>query len=687
MMRSQRSVILAGLCLLAACKSQSPETGPAPEKAAVSGTVEADASAHVDEDYRFKLSRPGPGWRVLSEGEIQKIVPDASAGAMSPDGIFGVVIVEPAPAADLRAFGKLLVDNMPLEDKQAGEMEETQFEQRSALRFSVTGVTNGMRARFQCLLFMNGGHAYQLMAWGLASATDAAGAAFRPFFDAFRLLPGEVRGRSGARATPDTTGVGWRVKSGVFESASYRLRVQPAGAFRLAIGTELAQMNSSAEVGLVANREGVYLILIFERASGVNPKAFADKIARDTMKNVGVSSPLGTWKGSLAGQPLEFTRFRTQAEPAMEYWHAVRFEGDLCMQVLAWSMAGHAERLQQLVPEALGYLRFMSAEEAAALQAELEAGPDTQNQVGASFALRRGAYVDFENRLTWKKPRGNWRIMVGEDARRVNAVACLYFEEPSLGLFGLVVGEPSLGSPPAVYHAVVVETLFGKAKPRSTPIQLGTVSGTLADGVIDREDLKLRYRVATAVSGERAYQIHVWGMPDNVAAAEDAVKAVFAGFALDPPGLAPKERVGQVLRERRFGFSFAPPSPEWSYSDKTPAGIGSIGALYSWEHHGQSVLVLALCALQMGQDEHWFMEFLQKILREKLRETKFGEPKRESSTLGGLPAQHLSWKFIGGVDAYFVTRDRTFYALIISRERNSQAIPSEQVKAGFTFVD
>ncbi len=686
-MRYRQLAILVGLCLLGACKKEAPEEGPSPEKATQAGGVLADASAHVDEDYRFSLSRPGPGWRVLNESEVQKIVPDASAGAMSPAGIFGVVIVEPAPEAELRAFGKLLLDNMPLEDKQAGEMEEVQFQQKSALRFSVTGITNGMRARFQCLLFLNGGHAYQLMAWGLASATDASGAAFMPFFDAFQLLPGEVRGRTGARATPDTTGVGWRVKNGVFESASYRLRVQPAGAFRLVIGTELSQMNSSAEVGLVANREGVYFILIFERASGVDRKAFAAKIARDTMKNVGAPSPLGTWKGALAGQPLEFTRFRTQAEPAMEYWHAIRFEGDVCMQVLAWSMAGHAERLQQLVPEALGYLRFMSAEEAAALQAELEAGPDTQNQIGATFALRRGAYLDFENRFTWKKPRGNWRIMVGEDARRINAVACLYFEEPALGLFGLVVGEPSLGSQPAVYHTVVVEGLFDKVKPKSTPIQFGTVSGRLAEGVIDRDGLRLRYRVATAVSGDRAYQIHVWGMPDNVAAAEDVVKAVFAGFALDPEGLVPKDRDGHVLRERRFGFSFSPPSADWSFSDKTPAGIGSIGALYHWEHRGQAVLVLALCALQMGQDESWFMDFIQKILREKLRETNFGEPKREASTLGGLPAQHLSWKFIGGVDAYFATRDRTFYALIISRERNSQALPSEQVKSGFAFMD
>jgi hypothetical protein len=685
-MRCLTLIVLAGWILLASCTQDEKGAGPRPEGEPGAAARKSDGTDLVDEDYRFALSRPGSDWRLLGEKEIQKIVPSASAGAMSMDGFFGVVIVEPFSSEDLQAYARLLVDTMALEEKQPGEIQKVQFQGRPALRFSVVGVTNGMRARFQCLLFANGDHAYQLMAWGLAAITDPEGSAFSPFFDAFRLLPGEVRGRSGSHTTPDTSGVGWRVQNGVFESASYRLRVKPAGSFRLAIGTELSQMNNSAEVGLVANREGVYLILIFERAAGVDPAAFADKLQRDTMKNIGSTESLGSARGSLMGRPLEFIRFRTTGAPKLEYWHAVRFEGDQCMQVLVWSMAGQSERMEKLVPEALDCIQAISAEEAAALQAQLDAGPDAQNQIGATFSLRRGTYLDFENRLQWKKPRGNWRILVGEDARRLNPVASLYFEEPSLGLFGLVVGEPSLGNTAESYHAAVAQSLFGDRRAKVEPIQLGRVSGRMQEDTLERDGIRLRYRVASAVSGDRAYQIHVWGMPDNVAAAKEQAKAVLEGFALDPEGLSPVERSGAELRDRRFGFSFSPP-PGWSFADKTPAGIRSIGTLYGWEGQGQSVLVLALCTLQMGQDEKWFMEFLQKIIRERVRETRFGEPKRENSTLGGLPAQHLSWKFIGGVDAYFVMHDRTFYALIASRERNSGSVPAEKIKAGFAFMD
>ena len=81
----------------------------------LSGLAAAQEGGVTDEDYRFRISPPGAGWRVLDETQVKRVLPDAVAGGMHDKGFFGVVIAEAAPGVDLEAMARMILDNMPLE--------------------------------------------------------------------------------------------------------------------------------------------------------------------------------------------------------------------------------------------------------------------------------------------------------------------------------------------------------------------------------------------------------------------------------------------------------------------------------------------------------------------------------------------------------------------------------------------
>lgn len=658
--------------------------------AAVTSAADVPGQPLIDTNYRFRLDPPGPGWQLLGEAEVQRLLPDALAGSMSAQGFFGVLIVEPAPGAELRSYCQLMVDNMPLEKKQVGEFEPLDFQKQPALRFQVTGKMSGLDFRFQNIVFLNQGHAYQLVTWGLATKTDSAGVAFRPFFDAFTLLPGEVSERTTSLSVPDADGVGWRVRQGVFESVVHRLRVAPKGSWRVAVGTELQKMNRGATVGLVANNPGVYAILLIERAVGVTQKAFVEKLSADMRKNLEAELRPDSWKASVDNRELVFRRYLRPGSPALEYLHASVFVGPFCVQVLAWYMAGHREQAEALLPEGLAAIRFLDAPATARLSRDFDLGPDPQNQVGPRYSLRRGFYRDFGQGFTWRKPRGAWQIIVGDDARAENSDATLYLEEAGAGIFGLVVAEPGLGVDPEVYHRVVVDgTRSGSdnGSNAAQTVRLGKVKGRRTALITDKNDLKFHYEIVTAVANERAYQILFWGFPANMKDAKAQVAEAIAGFDLAPPGLIDKVVEKGRLQDFRFGFEFRPARADLVFADSTPKEIQPIGTIYTWTGAGQLILVLALCALGPGQDEKWFLDFMERICRDRVQSVSLGQATRSESTLGGLPGHRLSWQGNTEMDAFFAMRDRSFYALMVVGESGGSTSAADALKAGFGFID
>jgi hypothetical protein len=238
--------------------------------------------AIVDDDYRFRLARPGGRWFLFGPGEVTKLLPDAAAGANNMGQIYGVIIVEWFPQGDAAAIARALIDIAPLEEKAASTPEPIEFHGLKAVRYRMTGVAGGIRFRYQDIVFVRQGHVYQVLAWGLAVRTAEDGSDFEPFVRAFTLLDGTVKGRAAAAPVPGSVGIGWRVKSGIFESAVHGIAVAPRGNWRVVVGVELRKMNADAAVGLALAQPSAQAVVIVGRAVGVDRKVLAGQFREQT---------------------------------------------------------------------------------------------------------------------------------------------------------------------------------------------------------------------------------------------------------------------------------------------------------------------------------------------------------------------------------------------------------------------
>lgn len=643
----------------------------------------------VDEDYRFRIDPPGHGWRLLTGDDVRQIVPDAIAGATNEPHLWGVVIAEAVHSVDLEELARLVLDNMPLENKDVHNFGAVKFKGREAMRFDVTGRISGVEATYRTTIFLNGGYAFQLVCWGLRPSVRPD--SFQPFLDSFGVLEGEVRGRQRHLEVVDTHGVGWRVKNGKFHSAALRIAVEPKSAWCLAIGNELEQMNPDAEVGLVHGEPEAYLALIIERAAGADRAALKDFILNQRNEDTGLE-PLGeTMLAQVSGRPVRMHRFRLEQQPPIEFLKGVFFDRDLCYQVIAWHIAGLRERAEPILPDAFASLRILTVAEAARLGNELQKETDPENRVGLSYCLRRGVYRDFDQGFVFRKPaRGFWRVRVGAEARAQNEDATIFLEEPALGLRGLVIIEPACDFTGASFHEVVVQNMFGEdagaARAGPKTVQLGGVPALSTESVVDAR-MPTRYRVVTAVHRGRAYQLLIYGIPGNMKASAAEVDRMLDGVRFSEQLACTTEKHG-VYSDRRLGFALRLPKGAWRRKDITPEAVRPVATLQQWIAGTRSFGIVAVCGLEEGQDPEWFREFLKGIMVRRFASLQAIEPKRRRSTIAGLPCDWIQWKDLRvAVDLFLLVRDRTFYALYVTKDGLLAATNANEVKRGFRFLD
>jgi hypothetical protein len=604
-------------------------------------------------------------------------VPDAVAGAMQLDtGMFLVVIPEAAPEVDVSAMANFLLQTLAAELPVTEVYENVTFLGQPAVRYLVVGAIDGVFFRFGNTVVSHRGHLYQVLGVGMREMTSSSVATFAPLWDAFSFLPGDtVPGRSGNRAVPDTTGVGWRTRGGVFESAAYGLAVEPSlPGWRISVGVELETMNPDAEVGLFAQNPEMYLVLIPERVVGEDPTRFAADLRRMFGQSLFVAAPereipvrvgetpvtLGLYRAYEAGQPLDFV-------------HGVFFHGEHAVQVVAWWVGGLRDTVLGQLQPALSQVRLLDERSRALLATELAAAPDSQNTVGPDFALRGGLYRDYAYDLTWQKPAGFWRILTGQMARAINPDARLYIEEPAQGLAGVLIGERLSGLDNARYHQLVLTQMAPAGHPAlsgaPTPRRVAGVDLLTSWVDLDVGGVALRYLVTTGVVADRLVQLLVWGLPGNVRASEVAVWQAVDGLALHVADLQGVTNVPGLFRDERLGFELRAPRPGWTIVDMTPPHLAPVATIVQSspdDRHG--VLVFAMCATAEGQDQTWFEQVAHDtVLARFEQDLGVTTGLAQEATVAGLPARRVTGYMPGGagrVELYTMQRDRTFLALV-----------------------
>ena len=649
----------------------------------------------VDADYQFRLAAPGPGWKLLPQKEIRRLVPDSVAGAAeSGHGVadrHGAVIVEVYSGDKPRELAELLLGNMTLEDKKTVSMVDVEFEKKPAVRYQVTGKINGIDVRYVNVVFFHQSHAYQVLAWGLAEQVDEK--ALLAFANSFHLTDGPVRDRSNLRKVEDERGVGWQVKGGVFQSAADGLTLRAAEGWQLAIGDELQRMNSSAEVGLVHGNPEAYLVVVAEPRNGISKEEYIKICLDHNVTALGAEPVAGPpWKAEVAGQTVQFNRYRHKKLP-MEYLLGVAFHGDTAFLLMNWYEVGFSEKGPALLQASVSGVGFMEEPAQKALRRELNALPDVQAGVGPTYSLRRGLYRNFEHGVTWRMPPSALRLAVGQEARKHNEDATLFFEELETGLYGLLIAEPTQADGETyhktVTHDLIASSVGGGRRLRPSATVLGKLPGLVT--VVDRklEGMLLTQELVTAVAGGRAYQVLLWGQPAAMKSGGAWLQAVLSGFTFG--ALVPLLWEGETLTDQRLGFAFQPPAAlgaDWQHNDITPKEIRPLGTMMEWKNSRYSVSVIAIHALESGQDEDWFLEQIRQSLPGRL--SLLSSEHMSEDRLGGEAARRVSMKRLGQLHGELVVlrRDRTFYALSVDAASGSlDPSATNSIKAGFRFVD
>ncbi len=673
------SIVVLSVLLAAGCKRT---TSGEQEAKKVTPTSTDDATKDLaDEDYRFRLTWPGTGWKLLREKDARHLNPDAVAGLTHGNGVNSIVIVEHLPGAELVAYTDAIIEGMALEDKVVVERASTKVSGIDAFRIRVTGKINDLPIEFRGVLLLHQEHAYQMLAFvpgsmGSQGDLDKAVAAFS-------IEPGAVKAREVSTAVDDQVGVGWRIAKGVFESAASRLRVRPTVGWRLLVGDELQKMNADADVGISAATVGAYVTVISEPITGGDVKSYiAGRIEAVMSTLTRVDKPAEV---KIIGTDVALVRGKREGGMPLEYLIAVLVDRGRGYQFIAWYPAAKRDAAEPIVLAALGSFELLSSADLTKLTAELTATPDRQNFVGSTYALRAGTYLDFDKQLRWRMPRGFWKFLVGQEARASNADALLGAQDDVSGLQMELIVEPAASFTAASYYSAVEKQLTGAGVviDRRGDTTLGSSKARLLEGKLASAGLALRYRSTAALINGLAIQLSMWGAeavwPDDA-----TVTSVSSGIEL-VPSLVEIEATGAQFKDHRLGYALGLP-PSWRHEDATPAAMKAVASMHQWKSGSDQILVVAVYTLEQ-KDDAWLIDLLEQTMRQKVAMVAAAAPQAGTARLAGRDARHLIWSAPGTrVDLMMVKRDATFYGVLAINSDGSKST-FEAARNAFALLD
>jgi hypothetical protein len=624
--------------------------------------------AIVDEAYRFRIDWPGRPWRLLREEDATQLVPGAVAAAVrSKPTISGAVIVEEASGLSLGSFSHAVVDALPSPKHHVSRKDSQRFGQRAIE--AVTEIrANDVWIRFHHVLFLHGGYAYRVVAWGSTESAPIDGSAFAPFFDAFSLLPGPVTGRHSSAPVLDGHGTGWRVRSGVFEDGAYGFAIDPCVGWRLDTDTD------GAEVTLQSARPSATIYFLGELAQGQTLKQREVDLAYELEES---GPAAGKITLEVAGRPVAFHRFLEEDEIQREILAGIVQHGDVFLIVEAQYVASSRDEVERALAPVLGAVRLLDRTALAKLRIELLAQPDTQVALGQDEVYRHGMYRDFEHGLTWKRPGGFWRVSVGESA--------ISLFDPTTNLTSRI-STRELGEQEAFADAHRVRTQWLACKGACTPVQRVVASRpalTTTGGYKHNPDYA--NRLTSIDLGDKVLTVDSSGSRRALEAAASSVQAVENGFLFPGKDLVPIETGRGLHRDERFGFELDLSWASLEVRAHTPPAVAAPATVVSAERGLLSAVVMAVVP-GGGASVAWMTGYLEQNTRKSVGEGEKAAPLRDEALLGGLPARRTRWNGPKVTELRIVERGGIVYGLITSFDRG-QPEQGELLERSFRFLD
>ncbi len=645
--------------------------------------------ALVDEALRFRLDPPGFGWTLLTREQAAGLNSSASAGAIHSTGQLLMVIHEAVGSMKAADLAQLVMQGMPLEDKQEEKITPfTAEEGTDAVEFRLRGVTDGIAFRYRGRIRVRDGYAWQTIAMGPEGITPADSPELLRILDAFHLLPGPVQMVARTPPLRDVQGEGWRVREGIFQSVDFGYELEPGPGWNLEVGNSLQTLNPSAEVGLVSADGQSYLVVIPERVPEGRHAGTREFVKERMLGEMGSRIPEGEMEVQIGGISTPLLHARS-SERNGDAWLGVACQEQRCLQVMSWCFTSLAGSLETLLKKQFPKITDLPEAKRKAIAKEMDAARGPTRTAGEDWALRGGRYTDWGAGFSWTLPGGEWRIKTGQEARGHHPDARLVLLSPRLGLHMAVKkGEGNL--PLQEWHQLQTKEWLSHVEGKTRTGTWGGVKALVEEGTLGNAQVLLGGRVLTVGAGGSLYHARQYGYPEWMQAGRKELARVEEAFQWMGMNKTWVTADPGRYQDERVGFEVRLPKGNWTWEDTTPEHVRPLGVTLGWTGEGDRYI--GVVGMALGSDERGRAEvatLVEKMIRETVGRrlgALAGEPKvRGDAALAGKPSRLLSWSAgPSRLDAWLRQEGEMLYALIVAGPAGEAP---EGVRSGFRLLE
>lgn len=669
-----RSVVIAlglALALIACGSKKKPRVDESPpDRAAASASSTArdaltipgqqvGADKIVDRDYRFTLARPDAQYRLLGEPDARALgIRSSRAGFLGPGGMYGAVSIDELSQIDLDGQLDDMIRSKGQVQVQIEERATITFAGVSARRLALAMVSGTTGTRECDVVFQKNGFVYVIGASIPATAAQPRGCAFlEPLLAGFTLDEGQAVARPPALSQRDVVGVNSRLARGVFESPAGLFRLKDTPDARLVGGEDAASLYGPAEVAIIHGSPAMVLALHADATEMADPTIVLDGYAEQLVKYVGATPTGRTETFTFLGRDLLLRELDT---PNFEWWIGMDYVPGHATLVAAWTPRGTRAKAAALLRKSLADAEPISTADAAAIQAQLDATPASDNVAEGAYSLRRGVYREFLHGLRWARPTGRWSVQAGAGAAATDPYALMSAQsrdaevQCNLDVFGQHLGDEK-------FHATLRAELTKRAN-----VTWGAAAKTTLDG---RPAMRSRggdltrgtaYTVLTHAEPLFEVALLCFGPVRAVTEHLDVIERFESALKFD--AATAMDQTATSIIDRQMGFSIELPAP-WTLQADI---VAPRRAALAKDDKGRFIEVGAL-----PSNPNWDRDFLIAYsLRSELAflglPATEDEPTVSDTTLDGRPAKKIVFKSLTGqpIECASLQLDRVRYVIV-----------------------
>ncbi len=652
--------IAFALLALAAAPQASPRTGQ-----------EIGDGVVVDYDYGFELRAPDKAWTLLDRDGARSINPLAAAGLIrGTPNIYTLVIPEEAPGVSLEDYFAANIEQMDLADKKLSVPRREPIHGYDAIHFEVRGKKDRLELVYFGAVMKRGDFFYLLLSWYASSLESARPDQVWPIADSF-FPRDDIQPSHPPPAPPkDMTGLGWRVKDGVYENALYGFRFElPSPEWRFLSAEELANDYENAAMGVIHERSQLNLLAMVEDIGDTPPKAFEQHLLAELSAQWDKSPDLGSQ--SFSGERWTRAVFREISVNRLTYDNTqyLTARGKRSVRLMATWLSASRARAEPLANQALQRFAFLEGPGAGALRRELLAAANRAQLVSRDAYYRDRVFQHFPANIRLALPEGFWQVSL--ESRPGNPMIFQFVnEEPNL--FGAVIYEKR-DIPLADYHRLVAERV-GASADEAAARRLIVNGAPAYQAVLTRPSgpsggPMMRLELTAFAAGEKKMTLLLSAVESVFETTADLRLAVVNSVRFRPSSLSRASAAASgAMTDRLFGLTVAPPpGAGWTLKEDTPEELRGFLSVFSLENADKARGSLHYMALQTKIGEGHIEN--QVLARTRGRGLELEQLETGEAEWLGRKARHLIYRGVGDglqemVELFVVKEGPVTYALL-----------------------